>query len=267
MKTTYYLPIALVGASIFALSACGDDGGSDGGETTTYDMPVQEDYDDMAVAVGSLVSGGQSGEVRSMEDSVMLALGSTPFGLDLRGELVLGDRAGLSYSYTLECSDASGAEMACGGDAARAYVTLDWEGEVNLPRYQASVDRSGWWALTELQTETPRFDGEGRFVVQTSFSSMSGSNQRSFFLDYAARYDDIVWDREAKRPTQGSIHYSVIAEREASGTRAEARGEVDARFKVQASVVFTSEGNAMLVLDNQVSYWLNLETGSVERMQ
>lgn len=240
-----------VAASTLALAASGCAGG---------DEPTQQDYDDVATSVGSLVAGG-GGEVASLEDSIDTAHGEVPFGFSSSGSGQFeGTRGGLRYEYEVTCQGADGNLMAaCDETTDSASLRVDWSGNYDGQFWQLEVSRTGEWSVAELQTDTPVFNGEGTFDVNSASQSLDGTRSRTFVLSYAASYEDIRWDKTSGVVASGSIFYEIHAERTVEGEA----GEGDAVFDMSAEVVFDGSGTARLVLDGNHSYDIDLGTGAV----
>jgi hypothetical protein len=240
--------LCLVASALLATTGC-----------KQSDEPTDEDYDDVASAVGALVTNDSGGETGSMEDSVELASGEMPAGFSSMGSGSFeGLRAGLTYAYTLTCKDDGGAtQEACNGETESANLVVDWSGELDLPHYQASVVRSGDWTLSGLQSDTAHFNGHGSFDVDTEFTSFFGDRHRTFNLDYDAEYDDVTWDRPLRRFNGGSIHYQVHAER----TRERRGADVEVELDISVDVEFHDDGHATVTLDGSRRYHLDVDTG------
>lgn len=241
--------------SVLALStaACG---GSE-------DSATDEEYDDVAQALGVVVSTGNGGgEVASLSDSADLAIGLAPLGITLKasGEFN-GSRAGLAYDYSLACSDENGQALArCGAETDTAKIDVAWSGNLALPNFSASVDRQGTWQLTGVQSGVAVFSGSSSFEADAQFQAAWRNIQRRYHLSYDASYDDITVQRAPRQIVSGGVHYDIEASRKASSTR----GESDTTFDVSADLTFKN-GSAELVLDGSHTYTLNVATGQVTR--
>jgi hypothetical protein len=227
------------------------------------DEPTDEDYDDVASAVGALVSNDSGGETGSMEDSIDIASGELPDGVSQMGSgSFQGLRAGLTYEYSVTCKDAGGAvQEACDAQTDSANLVVDWSGELNLPRYQASVARSGDWTLSGLQTDTAHFSGHGSFDIDTEFTSFFGNRTRTFNLDYDADYQDVTFDRIGREFIGGEIHYDVIAQR----TRTRGDTDVEVELVISVDVAFHDDGHATITLDGSRKYDLDVGSGQLAK--
>ncbi len=243
---------ALIGASILAtaLIGCAQDDNE----------PTQEDYDDVATSVGGLVGGG-SGEVTSFNDGLSTALGTPPAGFSLSANgQIEGERGGLSFSYEVSCSDASGDLMTlCDDTTDSASLIVDWSGNYDGNLWQFTISRTGDWSITGLQSDAAVFNGQGTFDVTSASQSIDGRVSRTFALSYAASYQDITIDTASENLLGGTIIYNVHAERQVDGRNNEREGE----FDITAEVSFDDSGVASLVLDGSHSYRINLATGTV----
>jgi hypothetical protein len=225
--------------------------------------PSEDEYNDVAQAIGSTASTGNGGgEIGSFADSARLAVGQMPSGLTLAANgHVTGDHFGLDYDYQLSCVDAAGqAQTSCGATTDAANVTLSWSGALDVPNLSASVERTGDWTLSDIQSGSATFEGEGTFTFDISVTSIFRPVTSTYHLDYDAQYRAVVLD-SAYRPVGGSIHYSVSAQHTVTGTHAQGEGS----FEVEADVVFNADHTASVTLDGSHKYRLDLATGLVSR--
>lgn len=254
---THYFAHAIrpfVATSVLALAVTG---------CQQNDQPTQQDYNDVAVSVGTLVAGS-GGELTSIQDSVGTALGEIPAGLSANGSGQLeGTRGGLRFSYEVTCAGADGATMAvCDETTDSASLIVDLSGNFDGDYFQFEISRTGAWQVTGLQSGVAVFTGEGTFDVSIATQSLDGQRERSFDLAYAASYD-IEWDMVAARVIEGTITYDVHAERHVDGRR----GSADAVFDISAEVIFDSSGSARLVLDGSHSYDIDINSGLVSTVR
>lgn len=249
MKTTSFVfATTMTLSSIFALGC------------RAQDKVEDETYDDVAVAVGSLVANSSGGEVGSMNESIALSSGQ-----ELRAMVAAAKsqvvRAGLTYEYDLTCFDAAGAEQAA-CDAATtesADVSVTWSGSLDLPRYDSSINRTGQWSLSGLQSDIASLNGTGTFAIDSSFEAMYRPVTRVLSLDYQADYDEVQIDRVNERIVGGTIRYSIEGERDVQ------RGERtrEGSFNIEALVSFDGSGAATVTLDGSRTYTVDLGTGEV----
>lgn len=227
------------------------------------DEPTEEDYDDVATAVGALVSNESGGEVGSMDDGASVATGETPTGITSEGSgSYQGTRLGLHYSYQVTCKDVSGNAMSsCDGTTESANLVVDWGGSLDLARYDATIARTGDWTLSGLQSDVAQFDGHGTFDVETEFTSLFRDVQRSFLLDYDAQYDAVRWNRITKIPQAGSITYDVHAVRTKTRGSRESERELD----LQVIVTFDESGTADISIDRERHYSLDVASGQIDK--
>jgi hypothetical protein len=254
MKRTIYM--ALLGGLLMA-SACGS---SDEG-----DVMARADYDDVAQGMGTVVANGNAGggDTASLSDSVELALGGMPLGfhLDASGS-INGSRAGLQYDYTLTCEDAAGTSLeACGSTTDSATVSIDWSGELSLPNFIASVDRSGEWTIDGLQGDTAELNGSSDFTYSAELHSVFRDEVRTWDLDYSADYDAVLITTDDHVAVGGAIHYAIDAKRTVSSNH-----DLDAHFVLEGDLTFNGDGSANLVLDGTQTYRIDLQTGACTRL-
>lgn len=238
----------LVATSVLALAATG---------CQKSDEPTQQDYNDVAASVGTLVAGG---ELTSIQDSVGTAQGNVPVGFTGNGSGQFeGQRGELRYSYEVTCTGADGVTMAvCDATTDSASLIVDWSGSYDGDYWQFAISRTGEWNVTGLQSDVAVFTGSGTFDVSSDSQSLDGQRERSFELSYAGSYD-IHWDMVAERVIEGTITYDVHAERHVDGAAADR----DAVFDISAEVIFDGSSTARLVLDGSHSYDINIDTGFV----
>lgn len=232
-------------AALIGLAACGSDD------------PTVEDYNDVASAIAPMVVG-DSGDTAAMDDTLNAATGQVPANFNASGSGTLtGQRGSLSYTYNLNCQDDVGAaQTACDTQTDRATVDVTWNGELNTVRYQATVQRTGSWTLTDVTSPTATFSGNGTFDVQSEFQSFDGNRQRTYTLAYTAAYNAVQIDTTTRRPTGGGATFTIDTRRTASNRFR----DVEAEFTMTADVTFDAQGNATLVLDGDRTY--NLATAS-----
>lgn len=225
------------------------------------DEPSQDDYDDVAVAVSSLVTDDGISEVTAMEEAVTAADGEAPpecteidsgtYSAEIQGVL--------SYSYEVTCTDATGtSEDACSDDTDSASVSVTWMGRLSSSRYETSVERVGAWQLTGLQSNDVQISGQASFTVESDFTAMYRPVQRSYDLNVNADYENLVYDRAAD-DLSGSVLYTIDARRVASRQRSDA----EANYTMDAVLTFDGTNQAQLTLDGDYNYRLDLSSGEV----
>lgn len=224
--------------------------------------PTDEDYDDVAASVGALTANDSGGDVGSMDDAVVAAQGDSPDGLTASGSGGFsGARGGLEYEYALTCSDEAGTVLdVCDDTTDTAHLTVSWSGELDLPRYQASIAREGDWTLSGLQSDTVQLDGTGSFDVDSSFTALYRDVTRTLRLAYDAEYQAVQFSKATRRPVGGTATFGVHVER----TRSRGARDVEAEFDIDAVLTFAADGTAHLELDGERSYVVDVEDGSVE---
>ena len=239
-------------ACIAAVGAVGSVGTGCSGSSST---PTSNEYDDVAQSTAALVitaSGG--GEIGSMYDSASLAVGVTPGDVNVNASGTFGAvTAGVTYTFTVSCTDASGAAMShCGPATNDALASVSWSGDLTLPNFNATVSRQGNWSLSGVQTGTATFGGSGSFTFASQFESIFRNEQTSTNLDYSASYNAVTYDTAAHHATGGSIDYTINASHAASGTSAQS----NASFSIDAVVAFNADGSATITLDGTHAYTL-----------
>lgn len=224
--------------------------------------PTNEDYDDVAASVGALTANDSGGDVGSMEDAVAASQGESPDGLTQSGSgSFSGARAGLEYEYALTCSDDAGTVLeSCDATTDTAHLTVSWSGELDLPRYQASITREGDWTLSGLQSDTVQLDGTGSFDVDSSFTALYRDVTRTLRLEYDAEYQAVQISKASRRPVGGTATFQVHVQRTSSrGAR-----DAEAEFDIEAVLTFAADGTAHLELDGDRSYVVSIDDGTVQ---
>ena len=253
--TKFRTSIAYIGiTSVLALStAC------------LEDEPTEQDYDDVAQGISAAISDGQGGgDVGSMNDALALAGNLAPDDITATGEgSYQGERAGLTYSYSVTCRDSADGEAAACDPATTdvAQVVVAWDGSLDLPQYQADASRTGDWTLSNIQSGTAAFNGDGTFSFDSEFMSLDGNRTRTYQLDYTATYNNVLVDVDTGALSGGTAIFTVDAARTASNQFR----DVEAEFSIEVDVTFNGDGTATLVLDGGRSYDLELANGTVVR--
>lgn len=224
---------------------------------------TEAEYDDIATGVGALVGDGSGGEVEGLKDGARVAHGELPAGFSKQASGMLrGRRGSLDYEVAVTCTDVAGSvQSVCDETTDTARLVLHWTGEIDAPRFDATIDRSGDWTLSGLQSGTAELNGTGSFDVDSEFMAFYQPVTRTFLLEYDARYDGVKLRLDDGVITAGTIEYEVHAKKTATrGTRTAER-ELD----VTAQVTFTGEGTAQLVLDGDRRYVITLADGTIVR--
>lgn len=225
--------------------------------------PTDEDYDDVAASVSALTVGdGSGGDVGAMDDSVAASQGETPEGMTASGSGSFeGERLGLEYEYAITCLDSDGDTMSiCDATTDSARLTVAWSGELTLPRYSASVSRTGDWTVIGLQEEVAQFDGEGTFDLESEFDALFTNEHRTANFSWDAEYEAIRFRVADGIPIDGEARFAVHLER----TRERGARSVEAEFDIDGVLTFDGSGGATLVLDGSRTYEVDVATGTVE---
>lgn len=253
MKTYKLATIAITLSGALVLGGCPKDS----------DSLSAEDYDDIAVAMGSLVANPSGGDIGSIEDSLDVTSGTAPQAKAVEGASaeVSFVRNGLTYEYLADCFDADATTPSACSEATTdtAAVAVAWTGNLDLPRYKATITRSGEWTFSDLQSGTTVLNGQGNFDIESSFEAIYRPVTKELALSYQADYDDVTIDQATRQVTSGLVTYEI------SGSRSVTRGDNtrDGAFSLVAEVEFDGAGNASLLLDGSRSYVINLANGTV----
>ncbi|HJK96726.1 MAG TPA: hypothetical protein RMF84_05870 [Polyangiaceae bacterium LLY-WYZ-14_1] len=246
------LVAAVPAAIVLALGGACDD-----------EAPSEQDYDDVAAGLASLVADGDGGgDTGAMVEAAALAQGDVPLGMSSSGEGVFeSEHGGLTYRYEVVCFDAAGRQvLSCaGGRADSAEVDVAWMGGVDRPNLKGSVERSGSWTLSGLQSEIARFDGSSTFDVSAEWQSRRGMGH--WALAYDATYEGIRVELATLELLDGRARWNV----DASRYRSSARREVEASFTITAELSFDDDGDPVLTLDGSRVYDVDPATGDAVR--
>jgi hypothetical protein len=233
--------------------------------------PTPEQYDDTAQAIatttatsGSGASGSGGGDVASMADTVSLSLGVVPQGISLMGDgHFQGSRLGVNYDYSLTCKSLAGVVGVCGPTTDQATVNVAWSGDLTTASLDASVDRTGSWTITGLQTANATFTGDSHFTFNATVRSVfrpGATATYSFKAD--ASYDAVKISTQDRKVIDGSASFDMNAKSMVTGTGS---NDSSASFDVHAELTFHADHMASLVLDGSEHYTINLDTGVVIR--
>ncbi len=232
-----------------------DDGsGSDtgGGDVSTAD--VQQDYDDVAAALGANLSAS---ELVTMVDSVNMAYGRMPAGFTVsQGPDYLhleGTRGGLTIAYKLYCRDDADLYTVCNGLENHAHVKPTYSGSVSgATTTMDGVERTAAWIVRDLTLPTPRIGGEG----SDAFASHLATGD--YKLVVSDTLDHVKFASVPGAPTAGGIDLAIHVDR----TR-EAADPAQRVFDVAARIDFDGSDNAVVTLDGSQIYNLTISTGAV----
>ncbi len=220
------------------------------------DQPTQQDYDQVAQAIGPLVAQdvGAGGALSTITAS---ARGKSAGAvLPETRTAAAGD---LSWTIDVKCSDAAGAAQdVCNELTDSAIATASFDGEIALPNYQASVSASGTWTLAGLQSTEVTATGDADLTASSTFTPRWNNETRTFDLDLAKSYD-LTFPVGDVAAVHGSLHSSVDVQR----TRSGGRFEVDRHFAIDVAVELPGDGTAIVTLDGTARYLVNLQTGDV----
>lgn len=232
------------------------------GATACGDQPTNEDYDDLAVSVASVLADDSGSELEAVGDAVDAAQGALPSGMTRSGAGTLtGQRGQLQYTYEITCQDAAGATQAACGDQTTdaARLVLSWTGTIDTARRHADLSRDGDWTFTGLTGEVATLDGDGHFDIASEFQALTRPLSRSFAFTYDATYSGVRIRLADRMPVGGAASYAIHAER----TTSRRLRDVEAVFDVTADVSFGEDGHATVVLDGARTYDVDLATGVV----
>ncbi|MEO8841775.1 MAG: hypothetical protein ABI591_13720 [Kofleriaceae bacterium] len=230
---------------------------SDTSGTSSSDITTAE-YDDVAQNVGTTAASPSGGDVAVMADVALVASGTLPLGFTLGANgSVTGSFLGITYDFSVTCSDAQGTHLpTCGSATQLADVKLDWSGALQLPNFSTTMDRHGDWSLMNLEDPSVKLAGNGTFSFDSSISNPNTTVTTAYHFDYAAAYTAVFIDKTTKLATAGEIQYDISASKMVTGAP-------DRTFALSADVTFNGDGTATIDLDGMHHYKLDLTTHAV----
>ena len=223
------------------------------------DEPTSDEYDDVAVAMASVLVTDDNGDVSAMKEVSLIVQSTPPDDLDAEGEVYVGGTASFEYTYTVRCHDVSGAALDTCDDAAdEAEASVDWSGALSSTRYDTEVERSGSWRVSGIQSDVVSFSGSSTFNLDSEFTALARDVTRAYALNYTADYDDVRYLRDADA-LEGTVTFEVHADRHAQRRST----TVEASYDMDATLTFHGDHTATLVLDGLRTYRLDTQTGSL----
>jgi hypothetical protein len=241
-------------ALLLASAGCAGDPALDTSPTS------QEEYDDVAQAVGTSVARNTGGDAASLTDATTIAVGVLPLGFTVDAEgSIGGDRFGFTYAYDVACWDQRDVPLDhCSHATDRAEVDAAWSGEIDLPRLQADAERTARWVFEDLQLDIAHVEGDSTLALDLAVQPADGPD-RTYHFDYAAEYDDVMIFIDERRVVGGVIRYAINAAKTIGGDQVSS-------FAVDGELVFQPTGRALLVLDGEHQYDVDLSTGLAVRL-
>jgi len=245
-------PLTLASYSLLSLPlvACMSNSASG---TSSSDITASE-YDDVAQNVSTSTVSPSGGDVTAMGNVALLASGTLPLGFTLGADgKVTGSFLGITYDFSLTCSDGHGTNLpACGSATEIADVAVDWGGTVKLPNFSTMMDRHGQWSLMDLQDPSVKLAGNGTFSYDSSISNPNTAVTAAYHFDYEAAYMSVFIDKNTKLATAGEIQYDITATKTVTD-------QAVRTFSLSADINFNGDSTATLILDGIHHYKLDLE--------
>jgi hypothetical protein len=214
----------------------------------------RSEYDDVArIAGAQLATPERGGEVGALADSVTIARGDLPkgFNYDTSG-LITGFHAGVAYRYYVMCTEGTDRAAMCGPEATHALAIATWEGTLVLPSFTTTIRRQATWRLANLGGAMGTASGsstllEAQAVVGDRSYAVTDQQDMLLFVDMASH--DMM---------AGSMRTELVVTTDPDD-------DWGHEHDVTADVTFTGPGSALLVLDDDFSYAVDLATGAVTR--
>lgn len=221
--------------------------------------PPEDDYDDIAAALGSVTAGDPGTEVEMFKDCSHLTRGHIPNGMhrDAYGRYV-GPRGMMEVEYTARCYDFFGAlQPHCDDMTDAADIHTHANGMMMTPHRSGSVGREGTWELRDLLSATFELNGDVDFHIETTFERPMGEDGKSYDLSIYGVYRDLRIRASDHRIVSGSMELDVHVRRTAERHYENIEWEYD----VSAEITFNGTGDAALALDDHRKYQLDLASG------
>ncbi len=221
------------------------------------------DYDDVAMALTeSTVNPSAGGAAETLFDATTLATGAAA------GVIVNqpaggfeGERGGLSYAYTVECTDADGSVMErCNFSTDTAHVNANVGGSLETFGFTAVVSHESDLTLSKLTSGRVHVSGSGDFEIDATYET--AARRRIYHLGYSVVYDDVQVSRSALEVIGGRIELVVDAERHVMTEDGNDTGTTKT-FRMHGEIAFASDGSAMLTLDDEHRYTVDMHTGQL----
>jgi hypothetical protein len=211
------------------------------------------EYDDLAKIVGAgLATPDGGGDLGAIADTTMLARGIVPDGFTSDGLVAQGKRWGVTYRYTVMCSDEFAKPLArCDWRTDRALVLASRSGELAMPDFTARLRDQGTWNITSV--------GSPIAFVSGSVATMSQEVDfldRTYFVTDTGELKAFV-DMARQDMMGGTIARRLEVE------RYDDDGDWWRSFTIAAEVTILSPGTASLALDVDHLYEVDLATGEV----
>lgn len=233
--------------------------------TGSEDVPTasSRDYDDVAFALTeSTVNASTGGAAETLFDATMLATGaSTGVIVNQPAGGFEGKRGGLSYAYSVECTDVDGSVMdRCDGSTDTAHVNANVGGRLETFGFEALVSHESDLTLSHLTTGWVHVSGSGDFEVDATYET--AARRRIYQVGYSVVYDDVQVSRSALKMIGGRIDLVVDAKRHVMTADGNDTG-TKKTFRMHGEIAFASDGSAMLTLDDEHRYTVDMETGQL----
>ena len=224
---------------------------------SSSDLTAAE-YDDVAQNVSTSAASPSGGDVTAMGDVALVASGTLPLGFTLNADgAVHGSFLGITYDFSLTCSDGHGMNLpTCGSATQLADVKVDWSGHLQLPNFTTTMARHGDWSLMNLEDPSVKLAGNGTFSYDSSISNPNTTVTAAYHFDYDAAYMAVFIDKNTRLATAGEIQYDISASKIVAG-------QAERTFSLSADITFNGDGTATIGLDGMHHYKLDLTTHAV----
>ncbi len=226
------------------------------------DKPTETDYEDLAQSVAPLIRhelAVDGGATLSAE----VAVGDAPFWLSINASGDANGNAGsVKWSLSASCTDGNNVSSGvCTETSTSTQVVSSLDGMLTLPNFSAELSAKLDWSISGLQTETRTAKGQTTIHAVTNSSGILRPVMSSFELDFDAHYDLLV-PRDNPGLSSGSVEASIDAHRRVVG----ANRDSETHFVVDVAVTLDGSGNAILTLDADATFRLDLSSGTLVRI-
>lgn len=226
------------------------------------DEPTQEDYDEVAQAIGPLVAQdvGAQGTIATLNAS---ARGTSVAEFQSLAPSSRSNVGGnLEWSLDVACTDAAGIALdVCDDRTDGAVADASFDGALDLPNYQASLSASGRWTLAGLQSDEVTATGDASLVASSVFTPWWRDEVRTLDLDVDKSYE-LTFPVADPGAVRGTLSKSV----DIRSTRTNENVDIDKRFVIDVLVELPGDRTALVTLDGTARYEVDLETGAVTRL-
>src|SRR5262249_10818272 len=107
----------------------------------------------------------------------------------------------------------------CGPTTDQATVNVAWSGNLTSTNLDATMNRTGSWTITGLQSGTATFAGDSSFMFDATVrSSLRPGAAATYSFDASASYKAVKISTQDRKVVDGSASFDVSAHSMVTGT-------------------------------------------------